>query len=558
MLFIVFLASLAASSNAAALPRDLSSPENDLQLGSAPTLDDIDFIASGDGNAGRARRAIDSSDRASVTSGYKNDYLTTSNDFYSWSGQVSPQCTPNPANGPHDNQVLQRVNFYRAMVGLPAVTLDSSFSNKCRKAALVFTAENILTHYLNSSMACHNADAELAAKKSNIGWGSHGVDTINGYIDDYGGYNTAVGHRRWILYPKLASIGNGDAGDGSSGAPYGNCLYVIGSTTSRTVLPFVAWPSKGYFPYQLLPSSRRWSFSVPSADFSAANVTIDQDGDNVPLQFETVVNGYGDNTLVFVVPSVYGRPSDDTTYTVSVTYKISGVTTTTTYDVTVFDPIVSGPVIPCKTLRVSGRQGTNSIINGVYEHGGYLAGISYYTKPSSSFTLKFDGGAWGFSSSLQSGSYYAIIQDSAIRPEDTTSPVIVWTGSWQADPNVAITCDEYFPSSSTAAPTTSMEDVTTSTTAAPTTSMEDVTTKDVCDDVFQRSTKKKCKKACKKRNLTFLKWHENGSRKTLGCARGCVCCPDRTSNSKCAERCNNNYNWQKKRFDGCKRVCECL
>ena len=32
----------------------------------------------------------------------------------------------------------------------------------------------------------------------------------------------------------------------------------------------------------------------------------------------------------------------------------------------------------CKTIRVSGRQGSNSIINGVYEHGGTRFGLPYY------------------------------------------------------------------------------------------------------------------------------------------------------------------------------------
>ena len=137
-------------------------------------------------------------------------------------------------------------------------------------------------------------------------------------------------------------MGSGDAGDGSNGSPFSNALYVIGSSTTRTVLPFVAWPSQGYFPFQLLPSSRRWSFSVPSADFSTATVTIVQNGVSVPVQLEPVANGYGDNTIVFIVSSVFGRPVSDTTYTVTVNYKLSGVSTSTSYDITLFDPVFSG------------------------------------------------------------------------------------------------------------------------------------------------------------------------------------------------------------------------
>ena len=44
-------------------------------------------------------------------------------------------------------------------------------------------------------------------------------------------------------------------------------------------------------------------------------------------------------------------------------------------------------------------------------------------------------------------------------------------------------------------------------------------TADPCDDVLTRSSKKKCKKACSKRNLKFSKWYKNGSSQTKGCKR---------------------------------------
>jgi type II secretory pathway pseudopilin PulG len=61
---------------------------------------------------------------------------------------------------------------------------------------------------------------------------------------------------------------------------------------------FVAWPPPGYVPFQVV--FPRWSFSHPSADFSQASVTMTQDQQNIALSLETVMNGYGENTIVWV------------------------------------------------------------------------------------------------------------------------------------------------------------------------------------------------------------------------------------------------------------------
>lgn len=40
----------------------------------------------------------------------------------------------------------------------------------------------------------------------------------------------------------------------------------------------------------------------------------------------------------------------------------------------------------CKTIRVSGRVGTNSLINGVYAHAGDRFGVPYYQYVAASTT----------------------------------------------------------------------------------------------------------------------------------------------------------------------------
>ena len=138
-------------------------------------------------------------------------------------------------------------------------------------------------------------------------------------------------------------------------------MYVIGSFTTRTNVPFVAWPSPGYFPYQTLPSSKRWSFSVDQADFSSASVKVTGPDGSMPVTLEPVFNGFADNTLVFLV-DVFGRPADETNYTVTVGYNVDGAAVSTSYDVVVYDPSFDGKqlaegVYPSGSRYVTSREG---------------------------------------------------------------------------------------------------------------------------------------------------------------------------------------------------------
>ena len=97
-------------------------------------------------------------------------------------------------------------------------------------------------------------------------------------------------------------MGTGDipAQPGYSSA---NALWVIDEPSYSNPRPatrdgFVAWPPKGYVPYELLPV--RWTFSYPGADFSAASVTMTRNGGAVPVALQPLTQGYGENTIASV------------------------------------------------------------------------------------------------------------------------------------------------------------------------------------------------------------------------------------------------------------------
>lgn len=146
--------------------------------------------------------------------------------------------------------VLRRVNFYRSMAQLPSVSYIASAEQQCREAALVYSAQNQLAHDIPESFSCYTETALLGGQTSNIALGTYGVGAVDGYISDDGVGNEQVGHRRWLLFPKLSNVATGDTGStGTSGVGRrANAIAVLcngcqGSTRAVTPDDIVLWPS---------------------------------------------------------------------------------------------------------------------------------------------------------------------------------------------------------------------------------------------------------------------------------------------------------------------------
>lgn len=264
-----------------------------------------------------------------------------------WNGSVGA-CQPGTTSSEYQSAILRRINWFRAMAGLPAnIVFDSGFSAKAQQAALMMSANNQLNHYPPASWTCYTAVGAEAAGKSNLSIGLAGYSAIDGYIKDAGSSNSVVGHRRWILYPQTQIMGTGDVVP-SSGSSSANALWVMDNHIwdSRPAVrdDFIAWPPKGYAPYQTVYP--RWSLSYPDADFSAASVIMTRNGSSVSVTQEPVDTGYGENTLVWI-PNPYthsqswSRPAADESYQVTVNnVLINGRPNSFYYNVTVFDPAI--------------------------------------------------------------------------------------------------------------------------------------------------------------------------------------------------------------------------
>jgi uncharacterized protein YkwD len=283
-------------------------------------------------------------DRQASVDLYKNVYLTSSGTA-NWSGSQSG-CTPGTTDTNYKLAVLQRINYFRAMAGVPAdITFSDNSNNLAQAAALMMSANGALNHNPPTSWKCYSSEGAQGAGSSNLALGVSGWDAISLYMKDPGSNNTFAGHRRWILYPRTRVMGTGDV-PGGNGYSAANALRVFGDTTlpSRpaTREEFVAWPPPGYVPYPVVFA--RWSFSYNGADFSAASVSMSSGGEDWTVSLAAPANGYGENTLVWIPNGMsdsagWPVPSSDNVISVGVhNVKINGVSRDISYDVIVFNP----------------------------------------------------------------------------------------------------------------------------------------------------------------------------------------------------------------------------
>jgi Cysteine-rich secretory protein family len=266
---------------------------------------------------------------------------------------VISNCVPGSNSFPYYNGVLLRINWYRAMAGVPAI--ESFNTNNCiddQEAALMMSANTNLSHYPPPTWNCFTANGAHAASNSDLALGFAGPDAINSFMQDFGTPNYPVGHRRWILYPQTQIMGTGDVPVQGSYME-ANATWVLDGNYDgprpATRTPYVSWPPPGYAPYPVV--FPRWSFAYPNANFSNASVTMTSNGVPISVTLETYdPNSYGENTLVWVpmgldagnFSTTWPFSGADTVYSVTISNITGASSNTYSYTVTVFDPGIPG------------------------------------------------------------------------------------------------------------------------------------------------------------------------------------------------------------------------
>lgn len=293
-----------------------------------------------------AQFSVNTQSRQEVAAFFQARYPQSVGIASGWNGSVQG-CNAGNTTQEYKAAVLLRVNFFRALAGVPAwISFDTEFSGAAQEAALMMSANNDLSHTPPVDWLCYGSVGAEAAGNSNLAIGAAGAGAIDLYMEDSGTNNRDIGHRRWVLYPQTQVMGTGDVTPGST-ALDANALWVFDAHFSDprpTVRDeFVAWPPQGYIPYRLV--YRRWSFSWPGADFSKATVNMTGEDAPVAVTLEPVTVGFGENTLAwkpdipFSDEGGYPAPDHDEAYTVTLDHVvIDGAERSFTYQVVVFDP----------------------------------------------------------------------------------------------------------------------------------------------------------------------------------------------------------------------------
>jgi hypothetical protein len=350
----------------------------EVDLGPAPVAPEgVERFATKPTGARSAASWFDTSSRDAVKAAYDSVLVPTRSTPMGSTGNAAA-CAEGATTQAYKDAVGQRINWFRAMAGVPAdVAMDSALSAKDQVGAMMLSANKQLSHTPPSSWNCYRQDGYDATSHSNIclAWGTfNDAGCVEAYMRDSGSNNAAAGHRRWFLYPQTTTMGTGDmapSGSYPSGFPLTNAIWVIPSTFGgarpSTRDEFVAWPPRGHVPYQAVYP--RWSFSYPGAGFGGATVSMQRGGQAVPVRLEAQAQGYGENTIVWVPDNLstdtgsWPAPASDTTITVTVSnVVVGGSARSFTYNVVVFDPAAStqAPPAPTNPVPSSGATGAST------------------------------------------------------------------------------------------------------------------------------------------------------------------------------------------------------
>jgi uncharacterized protein YkwD len=328
-----------------------------------------------------------------------------------WTGSIA-SCDPGTVSQGFRDATLARINYFRAMAGVPStISFTAANNTKAQAAALIMSAQNDLSHEPPANWACWSQDGFDGAAGSNLALGSTGPAAIDQLMYDGGANNTFTGHRRNMLIPSLLEMGTGSV-PGTAGHSPAQAQF-LGAGTGTTVTPrdgYIAWPPKGFTPYQLVYP--RWSFTLSGANFANATVTMTRPG-NVSVPASIIDrSSFAGPGIVWEANNLtdgdsWPKPTSDDPITVTVgNVIVGGNPQSFTYTTTIFDPAdadpshtpltISGPNNP--TQNQANGYSVNTIPNAT--------GYQWRTTPLSPFTLQ-DGAESGIGNWNTSAHGYA-------------------------------------------------------------------------------------------------------------------------------------------------------
>ena len=131
--------------------------------------------------------AVDTYNRTEVMNLYRDCYLPSSHALPGWTGNVGGG-TPGTLNPSFVRAILRRINYFRAMSGVPGnIVFDPVACNHCQETALMMAAQRAVSHPPSRDWKFYTLVVAQTAAHANLhlDWrGNQGPDAIDRYIAD--------------------------------------------------------------------------------------------------------------------------------------------------------------------------------------------------------------------------------------------------------------------------------------------------------------------------------------------------------------------------------------
>jgi len=227
----------------------------------------------------------DTHTREDVRAAYSALDIDTDLDPYAERPVISGDYAPGRLSDAAQNDAVEYLNFIRYLAYLDgSVALDPLYGMRAQHGAVLLAANDELAH--DAPRAAGMADGfyqtaltgTMSSNIAAINWmdGDILLVSVEYFVRDDGDFNLdTLGHRRWLLDPRLGKTGFGLA-NSETGVSY-TAMYVHDDSADARGWKSVKWPSEGAFPADLTSFDIPWSITLNPAvyadDFS--NVTVD-------------------------------------------------------------------------------------------------------------------------------------------------------------------------------------------------------------------------------------------------------------------------------------------
>ena len=301
------------------------------------------------------------------------------------------------------NSALNELNYIRSLIGVPSVVLNDDYNNRAQHGAVLLDAINTLSHTPGRPSDMSESFYRLAYDATSHGNLSMGQKFVNGVMsgnmsptqavqqcmDDSDESNIQrVGHRRWLMNPRMKKVGFGVSTRRGYAVTYvieefpGSSSRVLNQQEYQQYLQWKKWPISREFitwpasstPVEYFKATTAWSVTPNNDIFTSssnARVKLTRRRDGKVWNFgRSGSNGFftvADNTVAYDQCIIF-RPSNITyqagdTFTVEVSglQRNDGRSGTISYNVTFTAGRTNAPTVqPTTSTNTTPARNTNT------------------------------------------------------------------------------------------------------------------------------------------------------------------------------------------------------